>query len=111
MKRTCRQCGASCELSDSEIRYFQQKGLELPKRCQACRKRNRNTPAAATVRVSKAASWWTPGKIAAIAGAAVLLTAGGIFAAVLAGKSGAAPERIAGTVRTSLPRRSDSCRG
>lgn len=41
MKRTCKQCGKEFELSDSEIKFYQRKGLELPKRCQECRDRNK----------------------------------------------------------------------
>ena len=41
MKRTCKQCGKEFELSDSEISFYKSKGLELPKRCQACRNQNK----------------------------------------------------------------------
>ncbi len=41
MKRTCKQCGKEFELSDSEIKFYQRKGLELPKRCQECRNQNK----------------------------------------------------------------------
>ena len=41
MKRTCKQCGKEFELSDSEIGFYKSKGLELPKRCQACRDQNK----------------------------------------------------------------------
>ena len=41
MKRTCKQCGKEFELSDSEINFYKSKGLELPKRCQACRNQNK----------------------------------------------------------------------
>lgn len=41
MKRICKQCGKEFELSDSEIKFYQRKGLELPKRCQECRNRNK----------------------------------------------------------------------
>ena len=42
IKRTCKQCGKSFTLTDSEIQFFKSKGLELPKRCSECRKNNRN---------------------------------------------------------------------
>lgn len=41
MKRTCKQCGKEFELSESEIRYYKEKGLELPKRCKSCRDKNK----------------------------------------------------------------------
>ena len=37
MKRVCKQCGKEFELSEGEIRFYEKKGLELPKRCQQCR--------------------------------------------------------------------------
>lgn len=43
MKRTCKQCGKEFELSDSEINFYKGKGLELPKRCQECRNRNKGS--------------------------------------------------------------------
>lgn len=105
MIQRCKQCGDPFELTDSEIRYFQTRGLDLPKRCKACRKKNRSgtqaPPPVVTVKVSKPGSWWSPGKIAAAACAALLLTGGGIFAAYQAGKHNAEPERI--IVEESLP--------
>ena len=41
MNRTCKQCGKPFVLTDSEIEFFESKGLELPKRCEDCRKKNR----------------------------------------------------------------------
>lgn len=41
MKRVCKQCGTSFELTDSEVKFYQDKGLELPKRCEDCRKQNK----------------------------------------------------------------------
>ena len=37
MKRVCKQCGKEFELSEGEIRFYEKKGIELPKRCQQCR--------------------------------------------------------------------------
>lgn len=37
MKRICKQCGKTFELSDSEIAFYQKKNLHLPKRCKECR--------------------------------------------------------------------------
>lgn len=42
IKRKCKQCGREFVLSDSEIKFFNDKNLELPKRCSACRKKNNN---------------------------------------------------------------------
>jgi len=41
MKRTCKQCGKEFELSESEIRFYKEKGLALPKRCKSCRDKNK----------------------------------------------------------------------
>jgi len=41
MKRICKQCGKEFELSESEIGFYKGKGLELPKRCKACREQNK----------------------------------------------------------------------
>lgn len=42
IKRKCKQCGKEFALSDSEIKFFNDKNLELPKRCSECRKENKN---------------------------------------------------------------------
>lgn len=42
IKRKCKQCGKEFVLSDSEIKFFNDKNLELPKRCNECRKENKN---------------------------------------------------------------------
>lgn len=42
IKRNCKQCGKEFTLSDSEIKFFNEKNLELPKRCSECRKENKN---------------------------------------------------------------------
>lgn len=41
MKIVCKQCGATFELSDSEIDFYRKKNLHLPKRCKECRQENR----------------------------------------------------------------------
>lgn len=41
MKKTCLQCGKEFELTQSEIDFFKQKGLSIPKRCKSCREENR----------------------------------------------------------------------
>lgn len=43
MKRVCKQCGKSFELSDSEIAFYKSKNLNLPKRCKACRQANKQS--------------------------------------------------------------------
>ncbi len=45
MKKTCIQCGKEFELSDSEVSFYEGKGLELPKRCKECRKENKKNKA------------------------------------------------------------------
>ncbi|MCR5791311.1 MAG: zinc-ribbon domain-containing protein [Lachnospiraceae bacterium] len=41
MNKTCIQCGKEFEITESEIAFFEEKGLELPKRCKDCRKQNK----------------------------------------------------------------------
>lgn len=43
MKKTCIQCGKEFELSDSEITFYRNKKLELPKRCKECRQKNKRS--------------------------------------------------------------------
>lgn len=41
MKRTCVQCGKEFELTDSEVDFYRRKNLNVSKRCQACRDKNK----------------------------------------------------------------------
>lgn len=41
IKRTCKQCGKEFILSDSEIKFFKSRNLNLPKRCKDCRNANK----------------------------------------------------------------------
>lgn len=41
-KRKCKQCGEEFTLTDSEIKFYNDKGINLPKRCSECRKKNNN---------------------------------------------------------------------
>lgn len=41
IKRKCKQCGQVFRISDSEIKFFNEKNLHLPKRCSKCRKENK----------------------------------------------------------------------
>lgn len=43
INRTCKQCGKKFTLTDSEIKFYKSKNLELPKRCSDCRKKNNNS--------------------------------------------------------------------
>lgn len=45
MNKTCIQCGKEFEITESEIAFFEEKGLELPKRCKDCRKQNKKNKA------------------------------------------------------------------
>lgn len=84
MERTCKQCGGTFTLTPEEIAFYQSKNLQLPKRCEQCRKENKAkagyTPAQQTVRPyygkkKESGKWW-----AAAAAVLVLLLAGiGIF--------------------------------
>lgn len=40
INRTCKQCGKKFTITDSEINFYKDKDLELPKRCSNCRKQN-----------------------------------------------------------------------
>lgn len=46
MKIVCKDCGKEFELKDSEISFYKSKGLELPKRCKACRDKKKSGAAA-----------------------------------------------------------------
>jgi hypothetical protein len=35
----CIQCGVEFSLADEDLQWFASKGFDLPRRCQACRKR------------------------------------------------------------------------
>ncbi len=41
MLRTCKQCGKTFNLTQSEIDFYNGKGLQLPKRCESCRNANK----------------------------------------------------------------------
>ncbi len=41
LKRTCKQCGQEFIISDSEIKFFKSRNLNLPKRCKDCRNANK----------------------------------------------------------------------
>lgn len=42
MNKTCVQCGKAFSLSESEINFYKSKNLDLPKRCNSCRDKNKN---------------------------------------------------------------------
>lgn len=67
MKQTCKQCGKEFELTDGEIKFYKDKGLSLPKRCEECRKANRTEKDGAQKK-----SGGKKGKIGAIAAAAIV---------------------------------------
>ncbi|MGE3957583.1 MAG: zinc-ribbon domain containing protein [Vicinamibacterales bacterium] len=46
--RTCIECDSPFALAESEIEFFAMRGLELPRRCAACRKSRREARAALT---------------------------------------------------------------
>lgn len=41
MQRTCKQCGKTFALSQSEIDFYQDKNLSIPKRCEECRAKHK----------------------------------------------------------------------
>lgn len=82
MKRICKQCGVQFTLSEDEISFYQSKNLHLPKRCEQCRRENKESGNRAEQKVrpyqskndNKVKQW------AAAAVVLVLLVAGiGIF--------------------------------
>lgn len=40
IKKICKHCGKTFELSDSEIKFYKENNLELPKQCKECQKAN-----------------------------------------------------------------------
>jgi hypothetical protein len=49
-QRVCADCGMAFTMTEREVVWFQRRELELPRRCQVCRKRRRSdvaTPPAA----------------------------------------------------------------
>ncbi len=41
MKQKCKQCGKEFEMSQSEMDFYKNKNLDLPKRCSECREKNK----------------------------------------------------------------------
>lgn len=41
MQRTCKQCGKTFTLTQSELDFYQNKNLSVPKRCKECRAQNK----------------------------------------------------------------------
>lgn len=41
IKNNCKQCGKTFIVSDSEIEFYKNKKLSIPKRCKECRKANK----------------------------------------------------------------------
>lgn len=39
--RTCKDCGDKFTIEESEARWFEEKGMTLPKRCAECRKKRK----------------------------------------------------------------------
>lgn len=54
MVKKCIQCGNDFELTDAEIDYYKEKGLEIPKRCKKCRQANRLEKNSITIPSGKA---------------------------------------------------------
>jgi len=100
MKRTCKQCGKEFELSQSEIDFYNGKGLSLPKRCKECRNANKQSGKPGK-NAGQASQEWTSqnagngkntggkpkGIIAVVSVILALLLAGGGGAAAFLGES------------------------
>lgn len=41
IRLTCKQCGKEFTMADSEIKFYKEKNLQLPKRCKECRDKNK----------------------------------------------------------------------
>ena len=52
MKLKCKQCGKDFGLTDGEIKFYKDKGLELPKRCKDCREKNKQMSSGGAVEQS-----------------------------------------------------------
>lgn len=84
MKRICKQCGVEFTLSPEEIAFYQSKNLQLPKRCEHCRRENKTKAESEQMtqtvkpyygKKHDGGKWW-----AAAAAVLVLLIAGiGVF--------------------------------
>lgn len=46
MQQICKQCGKTFTLTEAEMDFYRRKNLNLPKRCQACREKNRRQDSA-----------------------------------------------------------------
>lgn len=40
MKRTCKECNKEFEITEGEIKFYESKNFDLPKRCEECRDKN-----------------------------------------------------------------------
>lgn len=52
--RECIQCESDFYIKESDQAFFEQKGLELPKRCWPCRQKNKREAAEAKARQAEA---------------------------------------------------------
>lgn len=71
MKRTCVQCGKTFILSDSEIKFYKNRNLSIPKRCKECReenKKNKGNRVSSDSKPSDGVSHDTPGTGSTAAG-------------------------------------------
>lgn len=44
-KHKCKDCGKEFYMQHNEVVFYQEKGLNLPKRCKECREKRKNNPA------------------------------------------------------------------
>ncbi len=81
MKRTCVQCGNEFELTNSEVDFYKKKNLSLPKRCQACREKNKQQNNKPQMRQSSSAAGSSPasGGLSAGGGKGIMAAVAGIM--------------------------------
>ena len=81
MKRTCVQCGNEFELTNSEVDFYKKKNLNLPKRCQACREKNKQQNNKPQIRQPSSAAGSSPasGGLSAGGGKGIMAAVAGIM--------------------------------
>lgn len=77
MKQICKQCGREFDLSDSEIQFYKDKGLSLPKRCKSCRAENKSSETAHGTSYGK--SFWQKKPLWFCVLALVVIVCGALF--------------------------------
>lgn len=89
--KKCKQCGREFTLTDGEIEFFRSKGLNIPARCESCRKANKSGKSGKTAADGKESLPVKKGSGRTVYAAVVLIAviiAAAVFGKVLPGSSG-----------------------